>query len=221
MITRNLVSLLCSRLPGEDEGHLIDHTLAYFRASNVPVVSWWLEPHLPAASWERQLERRGFRYERGTPGMAVDLRNLPEDGHGVAGLEIVSVQDAPALRVWTQTMMAGFGLPSAWEPGLWSLLEGLGLNLPLRHYLGYLCGQPVAISTLFLGAGAASLQYLATVPQARERGIGRAMALRVLRDGLSLGYRAGVLQSSEMGYNLYLQLGLRTLCHVGYFYWAR
>jgi len=47
------------------------------------------------------------------------------------------------------------------------------------------------------------------------------MALAVLREARSLGYRVGVLQSSEMGYNLYLRLGFRNLCHVGYFYWSR
>lgn len=216
-----LNGVLCSRPPGEDEGPVLDRTLAYFKTSGVPAVSWWLEPNLQTTDWERQLARRGFHYERGTPGMAVDLNDLQDDGQGVPSLDVVTVRNAAGLRVWTHTMVAGFGLPAAWESGLFSLLEGLAFDPPVRHYVGYLNGQPAAIATLFLAAGVAGLQYLATIPGARTRGVGGAMALAVLREARSLGYRVGVLQSSEMGYNLYLRLGFRNLCHVGYFYWSR
>lgn len=216
-----LNGVLCSRPPGQDDGALLDQTLGYFREFRVPVLSWWLEPHLQTTDWERRLARRGFRYERGTPGMAVDLNTLRSEGDEVAGLDVATVQNAAGLQVWTQTMVAGFGLPVTWGPGLLSLLEGLGINAPMRHHVGYLHGEPVAIATLFLAAGVAGLQYLATVPAARARGIGAAMALAALREARSMGYRVGVLQSSEMGYNLYLRLGFRNLCHVGFFYWSR
>ncbi len=216
-----LNGVLCSRLPSEDEGPTLDQTLAYFKASNTPMVSWWLEPHLPTTDWERLLARRGFRYERGTPGMAVDLNHLQGEGEGVPGLDIRPVQNVAGLRVWTQTLVAGFGLPAAWEPSLFSLFEGLGFDPPMRHHVGYVGAQPVAVATLFLAAGVAGLQYLATVPGGRVRGVGRVMALTALREARSLGYQVGVLQSSDMGYNLYLRLGFRTLCSVGYFYWSR
>jgi len=215
-----LNGVLCSRLPGHDERPAVDETLAYFRAHNVPAISWWLDSPLEMGDWERHLGRRGFRYERGTPGMAVSLGDL-QDGRAVAGLEVVNVQDASALQVWTHTMVAGFGLPAAWESGIQPLFEGLGLDPPIRHYVGYVHGQPAAIATLFLAAGVAGLQYLATAPEFRGRGVAQALALTALHEARTLGYRAGILQSSDKGYNLYLRLGFRTLCHVGYFYWAR
>ena len=213
--------VLCSRPPWRDEGQTIADTLTYFKARDVPIFSWWLEPHLQVSDWDRHLARRGFRYDRGTPGMAVNLHALPEIARFPAGLEVVTVQDAATLRTWTHTLLAGFGLPVSWEPGLLALLDGLGLDPPVRHYLGYLDGQPVAIASLFLAAGVAGLQYLATVPEVRGRGVATAMALTALGEMRAVGYRAGILQSSEMGYNLYLRLGFRTLCHVGYFYWTR
>jgi hypothetical protein len=33
-----------------------------------------------------------------------------------------------------------------------------------------------------------------------------------------MGYRIGVLQSSEMGYGVYKKLGFRHLCQIEYFY---
>ena len=201
---------------------MLTEAQAYFKAWNVPVMSWWLEPHLQPSDWEMHLGRCGLRYDRGTPGMAADLRGLPEEGMAVADLQVLAVQDAPALRTWAHTMVAGFGLPPAWESGLLALVDGLGFDPPTRHYLGSLHGQPVAIAALFLAAGVAGLQYLATVPDARGRGIARAMAVTALREARTLGYRAAILQSSEMGYNPFgLQLGFRTLSHIGYSYWAR
>jgi GNAT superfamily N-acetyltransferase len=57
------------------------------------------------------------------------------------------------------------------------------------------------------------------VPQARGQGIGSAMTLTALYDGRDLGYRAGVLQSSGMGYPVYQRLGFQKLCQMDYFYW--
>jgi len=34
-----------------------------------------------------------------------------------------------------------------------------------------------------------------------------------------MGYRAGVLQSSEMGFGVYRKLGFEKLCAMEHFYW--
>lgn len=216
-----LNGVLCSRPPRADEGPLIADTVAYFRGRDVPLCSWWLEPQLAWVDWERQLARRGFRCDRTTPGMAADLCGLPPDVGMVAGLQVVTVQDEATLGTWARTLLAGFGLPPSWEPGCLALFRGLGLEPPMRHYVGYLHRQPVAAATLFTAAGVAGLQYLATVAEARGKGIGRTVALVALHEARAMGYRAAVLQSSEMGYNLYLQLGFRTLDHIRYFYHQR
>jgi ribosomal protein S18 acetylase RimI-like enzyme len=49
-----------------------------------------------------------------------------------------------------------------------------------------------------------------TIPEARGKGIGSAITLRALLDARRRGYRVGLLQSSEMGYNMYRRLGFET-----------
>src|SRR5205809_413620 len=50
---------------------------------------------------------------------------------------------------------------------------------------------------------------VATVPDARRRGVGRAVMLAAMRDGANRGCRLAVLQSSDMGHTVYERLGFR------------
>jgi predicted acetyltransferase len=60
---------------------------------------------------------------------------------------------------------------------------------------------------LYLGAGVAGVYAVATVPEARGRGFGAAVTLRPLLDVKDAGVDHAVLFSSEMGVNVYRQIG--------------
>jgi predicted GNAT family acetyltransferase len=59
---------------------------------------------------------------------------------------------------------------------------------------------------------------VATLPEARGKGIGAVLTLGPLLDAREMGYRIGILQSSEMGFNVYKKLGFRHLCQIEYFH---
>jgi predicted acetyltransferase len=79
-------------------------------------------------------------------------------------------------------------------------------------------GKAVATSSLFLSGRAAGIYSVSTLPRARGKGIGAVLTLRPLQEAREMGYRVGVLQSSEMGFNVYKRLGFRHLCQIEYFY---
>lgn len=198
------------RLPTADARRYIDDAVAFFRARGVDDFTWWLDPALDPAAWAPHLGPHGFHYHARTPGMAVELAALP---HPAAPSPTVRrVEDAGTLAVWTRIFVRGYGLPPDMIPALSALMTGLGPEPPFRHYLGYLGDEPVAASTLFLGAGVAGLYNVATLTRARRQGFGRALTLIPLREAHEAGYRAAVLQSSEMALTLYRRLGFR---HVG------
>ena len=211
--------VLCNRPPTEADAALVEQTLAFFRSRGTLAITWWLSPDQLPSAWAPLLQAHGFRYDDSTPGMALALDVLPAEQRLPAGLEIVHVDDPAALETWVDVFAEGYPIPAEIKPHFLTLLADLGLNLPARNYLGYLDGAPVATSTLYLGAGVAGVYCVATLPAARKRGVGAAMTLGPLYEARDLGYRAGILQSSEMGYPVYRKLGFQHLTAMEHFYW--
>jgi ribosomal protein S18 acetylase RimI-like enzyme len=211
--------VLSRRPPDEDTTRTVGEAVAYFRSSDVHSFTWWLAPDLEPTSWAGYLEPHGFLFDDNTPGMAMDLADLPAKRNGA--LTIRRVEDRPALAEYVRTMLQGFGIPETEAATLTAVFEDLGLDLPIRHYLGLLNDRPVATVALVLGAGVAGIYNVATLPEARGRGIGSAMTLAPLYEARDMGYQAGILQSSKMGYGVYRRLGFREVGRVKHYYWRK
>ena len=211
--------VLCSQPPADEDGAFLDEVVDYFRAKNTRVFTFWMEPHVASSAWEAALTKRGFGFSSDTPGMAVDLQSLEESQTRIDGLDIRLVDDETLLRTWAETFTQGYGLPFEWSGMIFDAWLALGLEDPIRNHLGFLNGEPVATSTVFFGGGAAGIYDVATVPNARGRGIGAAMTVHPLLEAREAGERMGVLQSSDMGFNVYKKIGFRHLCQIENFYY--
>lgn len=180
---------------------------------------WWVAPFHEPADLGARLLQAGLRFEGTAPAMAMDLEALPRDETRPPGLEIVPVVDPATLREFVGVLADEMGTPPG-EPNPAArhhaaLLEAIPPTLaaepiPLR-YLGRIDGRPVATSRISIGGGVAGLYAVATLPDVRGRGIGRALTLAALDAGRALGYRIGVLQASEDGFRVYRRLGFRTI----------
>jgi len=210
--------ILCSASPTPTDGDFIRESVQYFKGRGVGVFTCWLEPHLNRAEWKVFLSKFGFGFSDGTPGMAVDLNSFPETPAVRDGLEIRIVEDESVMRTWAHVFTLGYGMPPDWESMIFDVWSKIGLDFPVQNYLGYLDGQPVSTSTVFYSAGVAGIYDVATLPEARGRGLGSALTLAPLLDARQAGYRIGVLQSSEMGFGVYKRMGFRHLCQIENFY---
>ena len=209
--------VLSSLPPGEQDETFVEETIRYFRAQQVGVFTWWMEPPLHCSDWEAALSHYGFVSSTDTPGLAVELRALNEPAQRVDGLQIRRVEDEDLVHSWGAAFTRGYGMPTEWEPAIHDIAVRLGSDFPVRNYLGYWNGEPVATSSLFLGAGVAGIYNVSTLPKARGKGIGGALTLHPLQEAREMGYRIGTLQSSDMGYNVYRKLGFQHLCQIEYF----
>lgn len=207
--------------PREDANQLIDETQEYFNDMANSGYTWWLAPDLEPEDWGLHLLQHGFRYTAETPGMAVELDHLQVPTKNPLGLEIIPVEDLQTLQTWVNVFIRGYGLPEEWSFDLFELMNGLGLANPFQNYLGFLDGQAIATSQIFYSAGVAGIYNVATLPKARGKGIGAAMTRAPLIQAREQGFKLGVLQSSEMGYPIYQNLGFVQLCTMDHFYWKR
>jgi GNAT superfamily N-acetyltransferase len=211
--------VLQTRLPQDGAGELIRQAIAYFRSRSVRRLAWWTEAGAQETDLKEQLVAHGLTFAEGGTGMAADLTAVPMDLPTLAGLTIAPVEDKATLKQWAHLVNTGFGLPG-WSEDIWfALFADLVFELPLRNYLALLNGQPVGTSQLFLGAGVAGIYNVTCVPQARGRGVGRAITLAPLLEARQLGYHISILQASHLGYNVYRRLGFQDFGKLGHYRW--
>ena len=202
-----------TRLTPDVVDETIEKTLSRFRARQGPFL-WWTGSTPRPPDLAEHLEAYGLIDTGGTPGMAVDLWALNEQVAAPAGLRTIPVHNTATLIQWVQALVVGFTLSTTSETICFDLFASLGFEFPSLNYVGVLHGKPVATSTLFLGAGVAGIYCVATVPEARRQGIGRALTLAPLQDARAMGYRIGILHSSTMGLNVYRRIGFRKYCQL-------
>ena len=212
-------SVLRANLPSSRAEGAIEDAINRCRSRRVPML-WWTGPSTRPADLARRLAQHGFHAEDAR-GMAVSLLALRNDPLQPPGLVVEQVHDDSTMSDWCRVLCEGFELPGVVGDAFLDLSRtlGLGPRLALRHYIGRVEGESVAISSLFLGGGVAGIYNVATLPRVRRRGIGGAMTFAPLRDALVEGYTLAILHSSEMGAGVYRRLGFQEHCRIGQYVW--
>lgn len=193
-----------------DVEEAIEKVLAPFDERGVPVY-WRVGRSCRPPNLGIHLESYGLKTAFITAAMAVDLETLPDSSQSPAGLIVEEVLSGRTFEQWLKFTAVNLNLPvSAVRP--WSELHrsvSFGAPLPLRHFLGFLGGEPAAAASLFAGGGVAGLTSLVTKAEYRKKGIGTAVALSALKAGRESGFRAGVLFSTPEAAGIYRRMGFR------------
>ena len=184
-------------------------TLGAFITQGGAPLLWWVGPLAEPADLGTRLARLGLQPAGEAPAMAIELARLPEAPEAVADFIVRPVDGAEAQALWARIAARGSEFPAPAVDALEALertLADQGYRAQ-RRYVGFLDGVPVATSALVLEAGVAGIYAVATIPEARGKGVGRLMTLKPLIEARAIGYRVGILQASSMGHPIYEKIG--------------
>ena len=137
----------------------IDEVVEYFTSRNMPL--FWI--HTPGHSKPENigdiLEAHSFKKMGVSPGMAVDLEKIIDDRPWPSGLSIQQVDDEELNRIFWKVWSEGYPMPEDYAAFEADVSEQVGFypDNPQKLFIGFLEGEPVATSQLFLGGGVAGL----------------------------------------------------------------
>jgi GNAT superfamily N-acetyltransferase len=207
--------------PAGDETNHIHETVVFYQSKGRESFSWWLAPGLEESGWRNQLEAHGFRFEAGSPSMAVNLNAIPESIPVPEGYRIQQVEDLQSMKIWLKTFLRGYGFPPDWEAPSQGFMLAVLSDPNGMSYLAFVNDQPVAVSTILYRAGVAGIFNVATLKERRGNGLGAAVTLQPRLEARAKGYRVGTLQSSDMGYKVYQRLGFKEVCRMNEYCWQK
>jgi len=208
-----------ARLTPENMAENIDENIAYFRERRLPF-TWRTGPTMRPSDLGQHLLSHGLTYSFNSPGMAVELDEMNEDLQMPENLTIKLVDDKDSLRDYLEVCCPTFNVGEFIDH--WFDMEtsiGFDKSLPRRNYVGYVNGKPVANSHMLLTCGVAGIFCVATLPEARRKGIGTYLTIAPLREARDMGYNVGVLQSSRMGLGVYQRIGFQEYCTIKGYRW--
>jgi prolyl-tRNA editing enzyme YbaK/EbsC (Cys-tRNA(Pro) deacylase)/GNAT superfamily N-acetyltransferase len=133
---------------------------------------------------------------------------------------IHQVGDAAQWRDMMTTLAAGFGAPTA-EADAGVPLDSIEDALPsletaqdrdIALFVGYYERQPAATAMFFRVDEAAVITGVATIPQFRGRGFGRALTWAAIREGARRGCTRAALNALGASYPLYRGMAFQHVC---------
>jgi ribosomal protein S18 acetylase RimI-like enzyme len=197
---------------------VIDRTIAELGGPGRPF-TWSVWPSNEPAGLRERLGAHGFVYQDDGPLMWLDLTaaQLPEDAP--PGLTIERVTDRATLREAGDAAMPAAGGDEEARRLFREAYEALilGPDPLMTYFVGRVDGRVVSTSAVYTGTGLAGIYAIATVPEARGRGHGRALTAAALVEGRRRGFENAALLSSELGLPVYRRLGFEEVGTVSFF----
>lgn len=155
----------------------------------------------------QSLISNGFERHGGMPAMAVDIDKLP-DTTLPDGYTFERVNKSDQRDVWGEVFSRGYELPPRVGAAFAGGITGDHADDATIQYFWILKdGAPVCTSLAYLDHGVAGIYGVATILEERGNGLGAHVTAEPLRIAHKLGYKIGVLQSSEAGYPVYRRIG--------------
>ena len=202
-----------ARLRDTEADRRIAEALEHFRGAGRPF-AWWVGPGSRPFDIEARLRAQGLKAFESELGMAMEMTHLTRRADSTSELEVRRVDTERDLEDFVGVLDACGDPP---DPSVGDFFRATAPALleddgPMRLFVGYADGQPVATSELFTGGDVAGVHMVATHPRYRRRGFGWRLTWAALDEGRRLGLDTATLQASPQGESVYRRLRFRAVC---------
>ncbi len=216
--------VVSAQLDDENLEVKIEETINFFKQRSVPFM-WWIGPSSRPKDLGEIISTYGLtKLEHDSPGMAVDLRKLDKapfhEAINRSNVTVKQVQNADDLRKWCSIVGKCFDLPEVVTNAFYELMTVVLGQKNVVNYLAFLNGDPIASSNVLYSAGVAGIWCVGTLSKYRGQGIGTAITMAPLLDAQKRGFKIGILNSSEHGFNVYRRIGFKKTCEWRQYVWT-
>lgn len=169
------------------------------RYAEANVRRWGLWLDASATDVARALTEAGMVVTSASPGMGAAIEEL--------ALEVEPPRRADLPTVGRVNDRAYGNYDARLERTLAPLPNGI-----LRAYRADVHGTPAAVAMALHHGEDCGVSFVATIPQARRRGLATNVMRQVLAEARAQGCTSTTLQATDVGERLYTNLGYRRLC---------
>jgi GNAT superfamily N-acetyltransferase len=187
----------------------IDRTISLLNSKNRSW-GWFLTPECQPIDLAEKLQSRGFTSVVQLTGMIARFDEIVPTPEPPKGVEIKEVRSEQDIRAYAAIYPLLFDSPdTSFFPDVADM--ELSAESSTRRYLALEDGESVAAGSVTSSNGIATLDTLCTLPKARNRGIGAALALTALRNEEAAGANRATIWAGPGAEKLYARLGFRAL----------
>jgi len=200
-----------ARLAADTAAARIREAIGWFVEGGRPF-SWWVGPGDEPGDLGVLLDAEGLAAAESELAMQADLATARLEVPAPAGFTVQRVRTPAELERFAAITAANWTPPDPHVHTFYERAAGVLLESgsPLRFYLGYLDGEPVAASEMTLGGGVVGLYNISTASAFRGRGFGSEMTAAPLREARDEGIGTAILQAAPAGVSIYRRIGFAT-----------
>ncbi len=213
-----------TRFASDDKAYVdtrIAETLAYFQARELPFM-WSIGPSTRPTDLAASVLEHGFTFSHDMEALVIDLNTANIDVPSPEGLVIKEARDNQELLPLRTLEIICFDASEEVAQNYYDnyVTAGFGSGKEWHHFIGYWHDRPVAMAALLLHAGVAGIYGVATIPEARQHGIGTALVRYAMGEARAAGYRVATLTPSQMSIKIYRRLGFQHWCTIRHYKWV-
>lgn len=154
---------------------------------------------------EQAIRALGFTQEEVVPGMVV----RPDELIDVDGPELTFTQVAEPEGLLVAATLAAAGFEAPLEPFVALFSPNVAAAPEVSMYVAWSGAEPVSTATAWRNGRDVGIFNVATPPDHRGHGYGRAVTSRAVADGFASGADLAWLQASPLGEPIYRAMGFR------------